>query len=75
MGYKNFSKREVYGGFWGKFNGVKNFPEIAGRQLRTWFVFKTAEGVKIKIKMAISPVSIDGALNNTCRPKVPGWDF
>jgi predicted alpha-1,2-mannosidase len=74
MGYKNFSKREVYGGFWGKFNHAKNFPEIAGRQLRTWFDFKTSEGEKIKIKFAISPVSIDGALNNM-QTEIPGWDF
>ncbi len=74
MGYKNFAKREVYGGFWGKFNGVKNFPDVAGRQIRTWFDFKTAEGEKIKIKMAISPVSIDGALNNM-QTEIPSWDF
>jgi predicted alpha-1,2-mannosidase len=74
MGYKNFSKREVYGGFWGKFSRAKNFPEIAGKQLRTWFDFKTAEGEKIKIKFAISPVSIDGALNNM-QTEIPGWDF
>jgi predicted alpha-1,2-mannosidase len=74
MGYKNFSKREVYGGFWGKFNRAKNFPEIAGRQLKTWFDFKTTEGEKIKIKVAISPVSIEGALNNM-QTEIPGWDF
>ncbi len=74
MGYKNFSKREVYGGFWGKFTHSKNFPEIAGRQMRTWFDFKTFEGEKIKIKFAISPVSMEGALNNM-RTEIPGWDF
>ncbi len=74
MGYKNFSKREVYGGFWGKFSRAKNFPEIAGRQLRTWFDFKTTEGEKIKIKFAISPVSIESALNNMWA-ETPGWDF
>jgi len=74
MGYKNFSKREVYGGFWGKFSHAKNFPEIAGRQLRTWFDFKTNEGEKIKIKFAISPVSIEGAFNNMSA-EIPGWDF
>jgi predicted alpha-1,2-mannosidase len=74
MGYKNYSKREVYGGFWGKFARVKNFPELAGRQLKTYFDFKTTEGEKIKIKFALSPVSIDGALNNM-KAEVPGWDF
>lgn len=74
MGYKNYSKKEVYGGFWGKFARVKNFPEIAGRQLKTYFDFKTEDGEKIKIKFALSPVSIDGALNNM-QAEVPGWDF
>jgi predicted alpha-1,2-mannosidase len=74
MGYKNYSKREVYGGFWGQFARVKNFPELAGRQLKTWFDFKTTEGEKIKIKFALSPVSMDGALKNM-QAEIPGWDF
>ena len=74
MGYKNYAKREVYGGFWGQFNRTKNFPEIAGRQLKVWFDFKTNEGEKIKIKMALSPVSIEGAFKNM-QAEVPGWDF
>ena len=74
MGYADFSKKEVYRGFWGKFNHVKNFPEIAARQLKVWFDFNTAEGEKIKIKMALSPVSMDGALNNM-QAEIPGWDF
>jgi predicted alpha-1,2-mannosidase len=73
-GYKKYDKREVYGGFWGKFNQTKNFPEIAGRQIRSYFDFKTEEGEKIKIKFAISPVSMDGAINNM-RTELPGWDF
>jgi predicted alpha-1,2-mannosidase len=73
-GYRNYSKREVYGGFWGKFNQVKNFPEIAGRQLRAYFDFKTEAGEKIKIKFALSPVSMAGALNNM-QAEIPGWDF
>lgn len=73
-GFKKYDKREVYGGFWGKFNQTKNFPEIAGRQIRSYFDFKTEEGEKIKIKFAISPVSMDGALNNM-HTELPGWDF
>jgi predicted alpha-1,2-mannosidase len=73
-GYKNYSKREVYGGFWGQFNRTKDFPEIAGKQIRAYFDFKTEEGEKIKIKVALSPVSMEGALNNM-RTEVPGWDF
>jgi predicted alpha-1,2-mannosidase len=73
-GYRNYSQREVYHGFWDKFNQNKNFPEIAGRQIRTFFDFKTEENEKIKIKLAISPVSMDNALTNM-RTEVPGWDF
>src|SRR6201996_49678 len=73
-GFGNFSQREVYRGFWGKFNQAKNFPEIAGRQIRAYFNFKTDEGEKIKIKFALSPVSMDGALANM-RTETPGWDF
>jgi predicted alpha-1,2-mannosidase len=73
-GYKKYDQKEVYGGFWGKFNRNQNFPEIAGKQLRTWFDFKTEAGEKIKIKFAISPVSMAGALNNM-QTEIPGWDF
>jgi len=73
-GNMNGSKREVYRGFWGKFNQSKNFPEVAGRQIRAYFDFATAEGEKIKMKMALSPVSMDGALRNM-QAEAPGWDF
>lgn len=72
-GYKNFAK-EPYRGFWGKFNQTKNFPEMAGTQLRTYFDFDTDEGEKIKLKVALSSVSTEGALLNM-RTEIPGWDF
>jgi len=73
-GSKDFSKREPYRGFWGKFNQQKNFPALAGRQLRMYFNFKTSEGEMIKIKFALSPVSQENALNNM-RIETPGWNF
>ncbi|MGN6193799.1 MAG: GH92 family glycosyl hydrolase [Ginsengibacter sp.] len=73
-GSKDFGKREPYRGFWGKFDPRKNFPALAGRQLRMYFNFKTNEGEKIKIKFALSPVSQQNALNNM-RTEIPGWDF
>ena len=73
-GNKNYSKREVYRGFWGKFDQAHNFPEIAGRQIRMHFDFHTQEGEKIKLKFALSAVSTDGALLNL-RAEAPGWDF
>lgn len=73
-GNKNFSKKEVYHGFWGRWNQSKNFPEIAGEQIRAYFDFKTDEGEKIKIKFALSPTSTNGALLNL-QTEAPGWDF
>jgi predicted alpha-1,2-mannosidase len=73
-GNKNYSKKEVYRGFWGKFDQANNFPEIAGKQIRLFFDFHTQEGEKIKLKFALSSVSTDGALLNL-RTEAPGWDF
>ncbi len=73
-GNKNFDTKQVYRGFWGKFNQSKNFPEIAGKQIRMYFNFKTAANEKIKIKMALSGVSTAGALLNL-QTEAPGWDF
>ena len=73
-GCKDFSKKQVYRGFWGKFNQTKNFPDLAGRQLRMFFNFNTEEGEKVKVKMALSSVSTEGALLNL-RTESPNWDF
>jgi predicted alpha-1,2-mannosidase len=73
-GFKNESTKQIYKGFWGKFNQTKNFPEIAGQRIKAYFDFKTTAGEKIKIKMALSPVSMQGALNNM-QAEVPGWNF
>ncbi|SHL92594.1 GH92 family glycosyl hydrolase [Flavobacterium saccharophilum] len=66
--------KSVYRGFWGRFDQTKNFPEMAGQNLKLFFDFNTEEGEKIKIKMALSPVSSAGALENM-KKEVPGWDF
>ena len=73
-GHKNFSKQQVYRGFWRKFDLTNNFPEMAGRQLRAFFDFNTTAGEKIKIKFALSPVSASNALKNL-QTEIPGWDF
>jgi predicted alpha-1,2-mannosidase len=73
-GSANYSGKTIYRGFWGKFNQNKNFPDVVGRQLRAYFDFKTEANEKIKIKMALSPVSMDGALANL-RTEAQGWDF
>ncbi|WP_022823886.1 GH92 family glycosyl hydrolase [Hymenobacter norwichensis] len=73
-GSRNLSKKQVYRGFWGRFDQTKNFPELAGEQLRLFFDFKTTAGEKVKVKMALSGVSTEGALRNM-RAEIPGWDF
>ena len=73
-GCKDFSKKQVYRGFWRKFDQSKNFPELAGKQLRMYFNFDAEAGEKIKIKMALSPVSTEGALLNL-KTEIPHWDF
>lgn len=73
-GQKNYDKKQAYRGFWGKFDQTKNFPELAGKNLRMYFDFETAEQEKVKIKFALSPVSQENALENM-RAEVPGWDF
>lgn len=73
-GYQDNSKKEVYRGFWRKFRQDQDFPEIAGTQIRAYFNFSTRQDERIKIKVAISPVSTDNALLNM-RTEAPGWSF
>lgn len=73
-GNKTYNRKTAYHGFWGKFNQGSNFPEIAGRQIRAYFNFKTTAGEAVEVKVALSPVSMENALTNL-RTEAPGWDF
>jgi predicted alpha-1,2-mannosidase len=73
-GAKDYTQKEVYKGFWSKFDQTKNFPEMAAKKIKMYFNFETEEGEKIKIKFAISPVSTDNALLNM-KTEIPSWDF
>ncbi|APU66998.1 GH92 family glycosyl hydrolase [Christiangramia flava] len=64
--------KQPYRGFWGKFDQAHNFPEIAGEQIRMWFDFDTSE--PLEVKLAISPVSTEGAIQNM-KEEIPGWNF
>ena len=63
-----------YRGFWRKFDQTKNFPEMAGKELRVWFDFALKPGGQLQVKVALSSVSTDGALRNM-REEVTHWDF
>ena len=65
---------QVYRGFWGRFDQEHNFPQMAGNDLRLYFDFDTEANEAIQVKMALSPVSTEGALKNM-EAEVPGWDF
>jgi predicted alpha-1,2-mannosidase len=73
-GAKDYSKPAVYKGFWRKFDQTKNFPDLAGQQLRMHFDFDANENEKIQVKFALSSVSVAGALANL-KTEIPHWDF
>ena len=68
------NEKLVYNGFWRKFDQSNNFPENAGRNIKSHFDFETTENEQILIKVAISPVNTSGAINNLIA-EVPHWDF
>ncbi|HIG33115.1 MAG TPA: glycoside hydrolase family 92 protein [Flavobacteriales bacterium] len=63
-----------YNGFYRRFNEKKNFPEMAGKNIKAYFNFMIEEDEKIQIKFALSSVSTAGALNNM-DAEIPHWDF
>ncbi len=63
-GQKSYDEKQVYKGFWRKFDQTKNFPEIAGKNLKMYFDFDTQENEAIEVRLAISPVSQSNALEN-----------
>jgi predicted alpha-1,2-mannosidase len=72
-GHKKYDKI-YYNGFYRRFNESENFPEMAGKNIRAYFDFDTHEGEMIKIKVALSSVSTDGAIGNM-DSEIPLWDF
>ncbi len=65
---------EIYKGFWRRWKMNENFPERSGRKLKAYFDFEIKPGETLMVKMALSSVSSEGALNNL-KAEIPGWDF
>lgn len=63
-----------YRGFWRKFDQAKDFPEMAGKQLRAWFNVVPGKEQVVLLKVALSSVGTEGALLNL-RTEIPHWDF
>lgn len=57
-------EKPKYLGFWRKFNLHQNFPEIAGRNIVTYFEFDDDAATPLVLKVALSGVSTQGALKN-----------
>ena len=72
-GHKKYDQ-SVYRGFYRRFDETKNFPEMAGKQIRAYFDFKMKDGEQLLVKFALSSVSTEGAMKNL-QAEVPGWDF
>ncbi len=77
--FKNYGaqqddKKQVYKGFWRKFDQSDNFPDLAGKQLKMHFDFATEEAEQVQLKVALSPVSMRNALQNM-EQEIPHWDF
>ncbi|WP_082106741.1 GH92 family glycosyl hydrolase [Kordia zhangzhouensis] len=63
-----------YNGFYRRFEEEKNFPEMAGENIRAYFNFDTQENEEISVKFALSAVSTEGAMKNLTT-EIPHWDF
>lgn len=72
-GYEN-QEEIIYNGFYRKFNENENFPEMAGTNVKAWFRFNMMAGEQLKVKMALSSVSTEGALKNL-KAEIPHFDF
>lgn len=72
-GHKRYEEVK-YNGFYRKFDEEKNFPEMAGQEIRAHFDFQMKEGEELFVKMALSSVSTEGALKNM-EAEIPHWSF
>ena len=72
-GYKRYDEVK-YNGFYRKFDESKNFPEMAGRDIRACFDFDMENEEPLLMKVALSNTSTAGALKNL-QAEIPHWDF
>jgi len=73
-GFVNESPARVYKGFWRRFDQQDNFPEAAGEKIRGHFEFGMEPGETISVRVALSPVSTEGAIENMLA-ETPTSDF
>jgi len=73
-GAHKYDENNIYKGFWRKFDETKNFPEAAGKNIRMYFDFDVKANEQVMVKLALSPVSTEGAIANM-KQEIPHWDF
>jgi predicted alpha-1,2-mannosidase len=73
-GFENSAAKQVYRGFWRRFDQTSNFPEAAGSKIRGHFDFHTSPGEQLVLRVALSPVSTEGAIANMVA-EAPTPDF
>lgn len=63
-----------YKGFYRRFKEQSNFPEMAGKNIRAAFNFMSDSTKPVMLKVALSSVSCEGALNNM-ETELSHWGF
>lgn len=67
---RNYGYRDMdnirYNGFWRKFPVNKNFPQMGGRKIVSYFEFDSDGCNELVVKVALSATSTAGALKNLC---------
>jgi len=69
-----FSRPVTSFGFWKDDNLQKGIASLEGKNVKAYFRFNPAAGTELLVKVALSPVSIEGAKKNL-EAEVSGWDF
>lgn len=74
-GYQLANDESVYyKGFGTHGKLLTNYPEQSGKKVKAEFTFPTRAGEVVFVKVALSAVGTDGALNNLAS-EIPYWDF
>ena len=73
-GWANDQKLYFYAEFSRPFTSMEIIPSQSGKPLYTRFNFTTSKGEQILFKLALSPVSMEGAAMNM-KHELPHWDF
>ncbi|MNK00329.1 Glycosyl hydrolase family 92 [compost metagenome] len=73
-GYDDFQSKKTYQGFWRKFDLKNNFPEMSAPQFRAFFTVDLDASKELLLKVALSNVSMEGAVENM-KYETPDWNF